>query len=217
MVTSPQVIPDQLRSATAGKSLDKSRVTENMLAGPTGRSHTTLAEAATRDFGRQVQRPLEPPLVITRTSVVVRGLIRISSRIVMEMPADPFGTPEPPYLYPAPQTEISCSRMLNDITPPVCGKPPELHVLWEFHKPEAQSALCTLHSRDLTELDFAQAHPVGPACGVDGAVWDIERNCCALEKETAAETADDRTETPLIIERRLQAAPAREPISGRFG
>jgi hypothetical protein len=126
----------------------------------------------------------------------------------MEMPADPFGRPERPYLYPVMQTEMGCSYMLNDITPPVCGKPPELHVLWDVHKPEITSLFCAAHSHDLAELDFAQAHPVGPACGID-SVWDVARNCCGLKAGTDANTADDGTETPLVVERPLQAAPAR--------
>ncbi|QQM45143.1 hypothetical protein [Streptomyces liliifuscus] len=70
-----------------------------------------------------------------------------------------------------------------------CGADGAWHVMWN---PQAEvSFACDPHMAEArARFVFVGAHPVGPDCGMPGALWDIDENRCVHPDSPAAESAE---------------------------
>lgn len=82
----------------------------------------------------------------------------------------------PPLFDEAPQR--LCTRWLGDRN---CGVLPVMHVLWDAESME-NGMVCEEHVKELgSRWAFAQAHELGPDCGMPNSLWFFDENVCRCE------------------------------------
>ena len=91
----------------------------------------------------------------------------------------------------------TCNYSPADSPSSDCGVDGTWHVMWNA---DAEvSFACDPHMAVArTRFVFVGAHPVGPDCGMPGALWDIEENRCRYPDETASKSAEEAT--PLHVQ-----------------
>ncbi|MEW2402089.1 hypothetical protein [Streptomyces sp. NPDC046862] len=89
-----------------------------------------------------------------------------------------------------------CNYSPGDTPSADCGTEATWHVMWNVAA--EVSFACDPHmDRARSRFVFVDSHPVGPDCGMPGALWDLEHQRCVYPDE-AAERGQYRAESDAL-------------------